>query len=721
MWDRRTPITLANADRDIEKLRRPILRPRVWLARAAACVLEPLEQRVFLSGNGLAVTYWNNASSTYSNSLNFSGSSVSRIDPAVNFDWGSGSPNAAIQPDTFSARWTGQIAIPTTATYTFYVNSDDGAKLWVNGVLLIDSWRNPSGAERSGSITLTGGQRYDVRLEYYENTKSAQCQLRWSSSSIAKTIVPQSVLYSTAVPKPPARLVATATTPTQVNLTWVDGSTNEDGFAILRSTDGTNFLQAATVPANVAAYSDSDLVGGTRYYYRVQAYNIAGTSSYAAGDAATPLPPTAVPDPPTDLVVSASSSNQLALKWTDNSANEDGFAILRSTDGTDFVQVGTAAADATSYVDAGLADGVTYWYQVRSFNVLGPSTDADVSAATPLAGAGALSARAVLSTQINLAWTDLSTSETGYQVLRSDDGGGTFTLLAALPANSSSYSDANLLPSTTYIYQVATTGLSGDAAPAQVLVATPAHDVPAPPVAGNWALTFADEFNTAPAAPTWVQTIWGLTKTGSSELETYRSSAVTVNNGILNLTATQDTAAKKHSSATYTSGMINTGGIAGKTAPGYAFTYGYIEASIKVPKGQGLWPAFWMLPAPTPSGQYHDGDGEIDIMEFLGQQPTIDQIHLHHGSVWGTAYNTGVDLSQGFHTYGLDWEPDHITWYLDGKAIYTHVGDSPAVPEYIILNLAVGGNWPGAPDGTTPFPAIMQVDYVHVFQLAPSS
>lgn len=239
-----------------------------------------------------------------------------------------------------------------------------------------------------------------------------------------------------------------------------------------------------------------------------------------------------------------------------------------------------------------------------------------------------------------------------------------------------------------------------------------------PPIGTNWSLKFGEEFDAPPAPRTWVQSIWGITHLSAEAAEIYDPSAVTASNGILSLTARKESLGGK----TYISGMLNTGGIAGKQSPGLSFKYGYVEARIKVPAGKGLWPAFWMLPTPNADGTIHDGDGEIDIMEFLGDQTDIDQVHLHHGRVWGQAVDAGVDLSKDFHNYAVDWEPDHITWYLDGQPVYsvTDASAVPSVPEYLIVNLSVGGpnTWPGSPNKTTAFPASMQVDWVHVWQQA---
>jgi glucose/arabinose dehydrogenase len=149
-------------------------------------------------GNGLAVTYYNN--------IDFTGTTVTGVDPVVDFSWGGGSPSAAIGADTFSARWTGQVEAPVTGTYTFYTQSDDGVRLWVNGQQLVNNWTNHASTENSGTIALTAGQRYDIRMEFYENGGSAVARLSWSAPSIAKAIVPTTRLFAAAGPPPPTAI-----------------------------------------------------------------------------------------------------------------------------------------------------------------------------------------------------------------------------------------------------------------------------------------------------------------------------------------------------------------------------------------------------------------------------------------------------------------------------------------------------------------------------------
>ena len=143
------------------------------------------------TGNGLQGEYYDN--------IDFTNIRLTRTDPTVDFDWGSGSPNPSLEPDTFSVRWTGQIEPRYSETYTFQTITDDGVRLWVNDQLLIDQFIDQSPATHTGTIALEALEQYDIRLEYYENETNALAQLLWSSSSQPLEIVPQSQLYSTPV------------------------------------------------------------------------------------------------------------------------------------------------------------------------------------------------------------------------------------------------------------------------------------------------------------------------------------------------------------------------------------------------------------------------------------------------------------------------------------------------------------------------------------------
>ena len=158
------------------------------------------------------------------------------------------------------------------------------------------------------------------------------------------------------------------------------------------------------------------------------------------------------------------------------------------------------------------------------------------------------------------------------------------------------------------------------------------------------------------------------------------------------------------------------------------FTYGRVEARMKLPQGKGLWPAFWMLGANFPDVGWPDS-GEIDIMENIGSEPSVI-----HGTVHGPGYskNDGVGASRtlpggehyadSFHVFAVEWSQKDIQWSVDGE-VYLHLtpDDVPGDwvfdhPFYLILNLAVGGKWPGRPDRSTAFPQILQIDYVRLYK-----
>lgn len=163
-----------------------------------------------------------------------------------------------------------------------------------------------------------------------------------------------------------------------------------------------------------------------------------------------------------------------------------------------------------------------------------------------------------------------------------------------------------------------------------------------------------------------------------------------------------------------------------------SWTYGRFEMRAKLPKTQGIWPAFWMLPADNAYGGW-PASGEIDIMELVGHTPEIAYGTVHFGnSFQDRSYITGEislpqgDFSQDFHLFSIEWEPDSIRWSMDDK-VYHAVNKASLAPYswpfdkpfYILLNVAVGGNWPGYPDETTILPQKMVIDYVKVYQKVP--
>lgn len=193
---------------------------------------------------------------------------------------------------------------------------------------------------------------------------------------------------------------------------------------------------------------------------------------------------------------------------------------------------------------------------------------------------------------------------------------------------------------------------------------------------------------------------WG--RVNGEEQQYYDPSALNFSDGMLRITASEEPAGGKP----YTSGAI-------ASFEHYEIKYGYVEMRAQVPKGQGLWPAFWML-----STNLKDPT-EIDIAEFKGQNPHRVLTSLH----WGLGPNsnhtstyTGADYSAGFHTYAVDWRPDRVVWYVDGMERHRVTDHIPDVPMYLIANLSVGGRYPGPPDATTPDKAEYKIDYIRVYK-----
>ena len=276
-------------------------------------------------------------------------------------------------------------------------------------------------------------------------------------------------------PAAPATLTATAASNSQINLAWVDNSVNETGFRIERSPDGlaATFVQIATVGANVTTYSNTGLVANTTYYYRVRATNTVGDSAYS--NVANTATTVTTPPAPATLTATAISNTQINLAWADNAANETGFKIERSPDGAvgTFTQIATVAANVTSYSNTGLLGGTTYYYRVRANNALGDSAYSNIANAKTTFNVGtqgsaaptALTATTASTTQINLAWVDNATNETGFKIERSPDGAAaTFVQIAAVGANVTTYANTGLSANTTYYYRVRSTNTVGDSA-----------------------------------------------------------------------------------------------------------------------------------------------------------------------------------------------------------------------------------------------------------------
>ncbi len=220
----------------------------------------------------------------------------------------------------------------------------------------------------------------------------------------------------------------------------------------------------------------------------------------------------------------------------------------------------------------------------------------------------------------------------------------------------------------------------------------------------EWQLVWSDEFSGDCLDPLkWTPEDWAAEK--NNELQYYTPSNVQVSDGRLILTSKRE----KLGGRSYTSGAVH-------TKEQYSFLYGKVEMRAKLPAGQGVFPAFWMM-----TDRKDTWLPEVDIMEMLGHQPDEIWMVSHWLNSAGTlssasqAYK-GPDFSEDFHLFGLEWTPDSLVWLVDGKEKFRITDPIPREPMYLYLNTAIGGDWPGSPDASTRLPAAFEIDYVRVFQ-----
>jgi beta-glucanase (GH16 family) len=262
---------------------------------------------------------------------------------------------------------------------------------------------------------------------------------------------------------------------------------------------------------------------------------------------------------------------------------------------------------------------------------------------------------------------------------------------------------------------------------------TPVNTIPTPsnPTLPGWKLVWSDDFDAADGSAVdnkrWRHETGG-NGFGNQELEFYTDDVANSEQrgGNLVISAMREGAASQscwYGACQFTSARLVTSGK-------FSASYGRIEARLKIPAGKGVWPAFWMLGDDIASANWPNC-GEIDIMEAIGSDPTT-----LHGSLHGPGYSGGspltattrlpnqAKLSDDFHTYAVEWAPNSVKFFLDSTLYQTRTpADLPAGSKWVynhsffmILNVAVGGQWPGSPDASTTFPARMLVDYVRVYE-----
>jgi hypothetical protein len=491
----------------------------------------------------------------------------------------------------------------------------------------------------------------------------------------------------------------------QVGLNWETAYAS--AFQLQTSTDGSNWTSIYSTTTGTGGNQTLNVTGTGRYlrvYGTARAtqygYSIWELAVHTTGGGTTTPPPTSPPPtttpPPNGSDVELSYNKTATASTFQDDANCGGCTPGKVTDQD--VTTRWATSDTNGWVDPG-------WIYVD----LGAT--ATIHKVVLQWDPAYATAYQIQTSNDATNWTSIYSTTTGKgfkETLTGLNGTGRYVrLYGTARSNGYGYS--------LYEFQIYGTGGSPVAPPAP------------PPNVGLPAtkLVFDDEFNgaagTTPDASKWTADT-GTGQNGELEYYTNNKNATMDGAGDLSIEARKETPAENPGSQ-YTSGRIN-------TANKFAFTYGHAEARIKVSGTQGLWPAFWMLGANFPTVGW-PRSGEIDIMEHVGKVPDSVYSTLHApayngGNGDGSPYTVaGTDFASAFHTYGVDWDASHMTFYVDGNAFFTlNKADVEATrgpwvydhPFYIILNNAVGGDWPGAPDATTVLPQKMLIDYVRVYQ-----
>lgn len=453
---------------------------------------------------------------------------------------GISSPSFAESPQRISTgygqRIRGLIVPPVSGQYKFWIAGAFRGEFWISSdgspsnlrsqpiCKALGStyriWNSRADQNSSGQspaipaswLTLTAGQSYYFEIRNTAHDASDHVEIAWArpdaggpSASLPDEVIPATALLpSPAVPASPAALQISAPGSAAFALTWTDASANERGFRVERRIGAGSWVTVASLPPGSTAFTDSALASGTSYSYRVVAWNIHGdsapSSEVSGNTSGSPTPPAA----PASFSATANSSSSVSLTWADATSNELGFYLERKSGAGSFASLAAPPANSTSHTDSGLAGGTSYTYRLRVLTPNGYSAYTPAATATPPLPAAAPSApSAVTATvvspnQINLAWTDNSSNETGF-VIQRKIGTGSWNDFASVPADTTTLEMTGLTGNTQYTFQVkAVNGVGSSVNAASQAVTTQANPIPDPPSA-----LFAAPSGSTSATLTW--------------------------------------------------------------------------------------------------------------------------------------------------------------------------------------------------------------------------
>ncbi len=307
------------------------------------------------------------------------------------------------------------------------------------------------------------------------------------------------------LPVAPTGLAATSVAASNVNLQWVDNSSNETLFKIERAPASSgSFVQINTASAESTTYADATVSASTGYRYRVLASNSAGNSAYSnTVTVTTPAPPPTRPAAPTGLVLKVNAYNKVDLQWVDNSSDETLFKIERAPASTGvFVQINTAVAESITYSDATVSASTAYLYRVCANNTAGNSIYSNTLAvttpappATKPAAPTNLAVTANAYNKVDLQWADNSSDETLFKVERAPASTGVFVQIDTTAAGTATYSDAAVSASTSYLYRVCAYNTAGNSVYSNTLAVTTPAAPPTKPAAPTGLVLKANAYN----------------------------------------------------------------------------------------------------------------------------------------------------------------------------------------------------------------------------------
>ncbi len=426
----------------------------------------PGDGRAPIMGDSYSATrglWWYGTSATSSTTIQDDMAVISRTANGFGYridDYGNTASTASVL-SVSGSQLSGSGVITTTNDVDFFAFTTDAGQIAIN-VSVLPGFNDLDAKlqlfDANGGLIATADPSTSFGASFTGTVVAGSYRVAVSSHGGYGDVGQYTISGTIAVPTnsvgTPGNLVAATQSASQINLSWIDNATNETGFRVDRSLDGVTWTTIATLGADSTSLSLLDLTAGTNYAFRVSAFNTTSVSDFSNVVTTATLALA-----PANLTATVVSSSRIDLAWSDVSG-ETGYKIERSTNGTTWTQIATTGANVTSYSNTGLNSATSYSYRVKANNAGGDSAASNVaSATTPTAptlpsAPTSLSAVAASASRVNLSWTDNSNNENGFQIWRTSNNGRSWTNIANVSANTTSFTDTGVNARKTYSYAV---------------------------------------------------------------------------------------------------------------------------------------------------------------------------------------------------------------------------------------------------------------------------